>query len=405
MTHTLITFLGRTPKEAGGGYRTTCYDFGDGGDCEPLAFFGWALQRRLRPERLVILGTAGSMWDHLFEGDFDLGDTALEERDALIDKVREQEVAETDLKPLEPLLAEQLGCEVRLRLIPYCRDEIEQVELLRLLADNVASGDRVALDVTHGFRHLPMLALLSALHLQKVRGATISHIYYGALDRSRDGRTPVYELAGLLDIADWLEALSVYGRTGDYGVFDRLLGEEIGGLLRQAAFFETVNRIGQARSLLRQVIKRLEERSGDPVLALFHDELERRISWARQDNYYLRQRQLAREYLERGRYLEAILTGWEAFTTLLQRESGGKLDPDNMAHREEVRQRFEEQQRAISPRTERFRAYDSLRRLRNAVAHGSQPKGEEVQRALSSPEAMRDFLTDLFGRLLPEEAA
>jgi len=45
MPHTLITFLGRTPRGEQG-YRTTCYDFGDGGDCEPLAFFGWALQRR-----------------------------------------------------------------------------------------------------------------------------------------------------------------------------------------------------------------------------------------------------------------------------------------------------------------------------------------------------------------------
>ena len=66
MPHVLLTFLGRVSKA---GYQTTCYDFGDGRQEPPTAFFGWSLQRRLTPDRLVILGTAGSMWDHLFERD------------------------------------------------------------------------------------------------------------------------------------------------------------------------------------------------------------------------------------------------------------------------------------------------------------------------------------------------
>jgi len=41
--------------------------------------------------------------------------------------------------------------------------------------------------------------------------------------------------------------------------------------------------------------------------------------------------------------------------------------------------------------------------LRNAVAHGSQPKGEEVQRALGGPEEMRALLEALFDQLLTEE--
>ena len=62
----LLTFFGRVPN-SGRGYRATRYDFGDGLADEPVAFFGWPLQRRVRADRLVVLGTAGSMWDHLFE--------------------------------------------------------------------------------------------------------------------------------------------------------------------------------------------------------------------------------------------------------------------------------------------------------------------------------------------------
>ncbi len=397
MTHTLITFLGRSQKGTDG-YRTACYDFGEKKPCEPVAFFGWTLQRRLTPDRLVILGTAGSMWDHLTEGDLDFGANAEEERLALADRVERQQVTGEDLRPLEPLLAERLGCEVRLRLIPYCRDEAEQIGLLRILADQVEPGDTIDLDITHGFRHLPMLGLLSALHLRKVRGARIAHIWYGACDPD-SGTASVHDLSGLLRIGDWIEALSVYEHSGDYGLFGRLIGGEIGTLLTEAGFLETVNRIGQARSRLRQALKLIDEQQ-DPALILFRDELRRRIGWAEGDNYYLRQRQLACEYLHRGRYLDAILSGWEAFTTLLQREAGGNLDPDNHDHREMVRKRFDSEERNRRPRP-RWEAFDSLRRLRNAVAHGSQPKGSEVQRALGSAEAMKELLERLFAELLP----
>ncbi len=400
MTHTLLTFLGRTPK-AQEGYRTTCYDFGDGEACEPAAFFGWVLQRRLRPGRLVILGTAGSMWDHLFESDFNFAGEAEEQRLELAEAVEQQAVTQQQLDALEPLLAERLGSEVRLRLIAYSRTAEEQVTLLRVLADNVGQDDRVDLDITHGFRHLPMLALLSALHLRKVRQAGIAHIWYGSYDPD-SGQALVHDLAGLLNIADWIEALTVYGQSGDYGVFASLVGGEIGDLLAEAGFLETVNRIGQARSRLRQVLKRLDEVDNNQTLLLFRDELKRRIAWAEQDNYYLRQRKLALEYLRRDRFMDAILTGWEAFTSRLLREAPGVTDPDNHQHREQVRKTFDSEQRKKYPRPQ-WEAFDSLRRLRNAVAHGSQPKGDEVQRALGGPEKMRSLLQRLFDQLLPAE--
>jgi hypothetical protein len=63
-----------------------------------------------------------------------------------------------------------------------------------------------------------MLALLAALYLRRVRGARVGRIWYGAFDPD-SGDVPVHDLSGLLNIADWLEALAVYDRCGDYGVF------------------------------------------------------------------------------------------------------------------------------------------------------------------------------------------
>lgn len=66
MTHALITFLGRTPRDETEGYRKTTYQFPNG-TLEETAVLGWNLAERLRPDLVIILGTSGSMWDFLAE--------------------------------------------------------------------------------------------------------------------------------------------------------------------------------------------------------------------------------------------------------------------------------------------------------------------------------------------------
>jgi CRISPR-associated Csx2 family protein len=154
MTTTLFTFLGRVPTGESG-YRKTSYDFGDGSPAEPVAFFGWALQKRIGTERLVVMGTEGSMWDQIFEGDIPFGQEGEEARIHVIDAANTKTVRRPLLAPLEKPLSDRLRCDVRLVLIPYCRDEREQVDLLRIMGEHVEAHDMVHIDVSHGFRHLP----------------------------------------------------------------------------------------------------------------------------------------------------------------------------------------------------------------------------------------------------------
>jgi CRISPR-associated Csx2 family protein len=395
---TLVTFLGRSPKDESG-YRKTAYRFPDGETQEPSAFFGWPLARRLRPERLVVLGTAGSMWDHLFEADFAAGSEHEEVLIALMQAVEDRVVTPALLAPLEPLLARRLDAEVRLVLIPYAREDQEQVELLRILDAHVARGEVLDLDVTHAFRHLPMIALMGALYLGKVKGVRIRHIWYGAYDPDT-GLAPVHDLAGLIRVADWVGAFSAYDQGGDYGVFAELLPQALSGPLAEAAFLESVNRVGEAKGKAKQALAALREPSPDPAAALCYPALQERLAWAAESDFYQRQRALAWQYLAHGRLREAALHGYEAFVTGLAREQG--LARDQRDARERAARTFDEAERQYSPRRERYTAWDSLRRLRNAVAHGSPPKGGEVQAALASRQAMHELLRALFNSLLDE---
>lgn len=385
MTHTLISFLGRVPKSENG-YRPTRYSF-DGEQDEPTAYIGWSLRRRLNPDRLVILGTAGSMWDHLFEKDIALGAEAEDERLALQEATEAKTVSEVQLEALAPLLAKRLGCEVRLALIPYCRDEAEQLELLRIMASEVNPGEQVHLDVSHGFRHLPMLALLSALHLREVKNADIAGIWYGSYDPDTS-EAPVYNLAGLLRIADWLGALHTFDKDGDYGAFSNLLGPA-GTQLAKAAFFERTSNPVKAREALTTWINRDDRYpEGDPAVQLFRDQLEKRVGWFRSANRPAWEKKLAWEYLERGDYVRAAIYGLEAVISqeAIQRgQDAGDFDCRDTL-REELRNTRE--------------GFRTLGRLRNAFAHGVRPLNKDIERAISDQTDLHNTLKSLFTRLL-----
>ena len=64
MGTTLVSFLGKNTGDPKTGYRNATYRFSDGRE-STTPFFGLALAEALKPDRLVIFGTAGSMWDVL----------------------------------------------------------------------------------------------------------------------------------------------------------------------------------------------------------------------------------------------------------------------------------------------------------------------------------------------------
>lgn len=401
MTHTLISFLGRGNPDRGKRYRKATYEFGPGQQ-QTTEFFGLGLTQQVQPDRLLILGTTGSMWDVLLFS-LGLGQEYDEALLTLTESADADRTAQEQLDRLTSVVSERLGLPVILRLIPYGQDTGEQVEILQRIALDIAEGDAVTLDVTHGLRHLPMLAQMSALYLRRVKNVEVRGLYYGALDMTRDGLTPVMNLRGLLDIADWTGAVQSFDKDGDYGVFATLVRDQAPAaarLLRESAFYERTTRPGQARNKLRELAVLLDRQPLTGIGSLFAPTLRARLAWHREDRLYLRQQALARLYLEHGDFLRAALLGFEAFITRLMYQQG-MTNPDHWEQRETVKQEYEARNKAIHPRSDEYQRYCLLRDLRNHLAHGNASPQAEIQKALASPEQLRAFLDDLFERLLP----
>jgi CRISPR-associated Csx2 family protein len=384
MPTTLLTFLGRVPNN--GEYHKTAYGFPDGSQSEPVTFFGWPLQNWVKAERIVIMGTAGSMWDQLFEHNIRLEPEAEDAWMKLISAVRSGSVETELLWPLQKPLSEHLDCDARLEIIPYCRKESEQVNLLSTMARHVDNGDSVHMDITHGFRHLPMIALLSALYLKTMRQAKIEGIWYGPYDPDTKDAA-VHNLVGLLKIAGWMEALHTYDKDGDYGVFSPLLGP-VGDLLRQAAFFERTTNPVRGRSELRAWAGLADSYpSEDPAAALFRDELNRRISWHHHPDRASWEKQLAGRYLKQGDYLRAAIYGMEAVISAEIQKRHEQVDD------------YENRDIAKDELRNNREGFRTLSNLRNALTHGVRKWDQNIERAMGNEQILKNTLKSLLTQL------
>lgn len=390
---TLISFLGKSKFDPKTGYRNAQYQFQNGEPIE-VPYFGLALLRWLKPDRIVILGTSGSMWDALLDNAVPEGE-AIEIIAGLRGAIGQEEVSQDLLNSVTPMLAQGWGLEpgqAVLQLIPYARTEAEQVRILSNIAEVVGNGDTVFLDVTHGFRHLPMLVLLASLYLEIVKGAQIGGIYYGALEMtSPGGPTPVLDLSGMLRIARWLNAVTAFDHSGDYAILAGPLADS--GLepdkLRQAAFFERIQREVDAANLIKGMIPQLSELPPDSPAGLFIDSLNARLAWSREQLMYRRQATLAQSYLERRDYTRAVIFGFEAIISELTQASGG--DVGDYSARDAAKEAYEKR----FPHPDNYRNYLLLRHLRNTLAHGSRPVGKRERAALVSEQSLEQVLRSI----------
>jgi CRISPR-associated Csx2 family protein len=380
---TLISFLGKNKADTQTGYRKANYCF-EPDFSRAVSFFGLALLDYAKPDRLILAGTAGSMWDVFFEHQHTDDEATL----ALMDAVEREAVTTQMLAIHEQPLSEKLGIPVQCLLISYARDEAEQTTILSDLADHLAPGEKVILDVTHGFRHLPMLALVAARYLARVRQVQVQEVYYGALEMTDPAskQTPVLRLSAMLQMLDWIDALAVYESSGNYGIFAPLLQQDgmqpdRANLLAQAAYFERNGNPVQAKQSLSGAHNHVRDHQG-PLGQLFKTTLTEHIGWFRQGSRADWELALADRYLARQDYLRAITYLCEAYISRATERLGGNVN------------QFEDRDRAFKEADKNQDVW-LLKHLRNAMTHGVRTDNRDAKPLLQDQKALDTKLHSL----------
>lgn len=330
------------------------------------------------------------MWDVFFEEHG--GDDELVIQ--LIDDVKHNQVSEELLQKLAPKLQEKLGCQVRCIVIEYARDNVEQIALLHSIARELDENSKLSLDITHSFRHLPMLALVAARFLKRTKNVYTKHIYYGAREMMEQTNVaPVLDLNGLLSMLDWVDALSAYEQSDNYATFSPLLDNQYATLLKKAAFFENINQVHNARSPLTKFQEALQaNRIDDSFISLIQEDLNQRIQWANGSSQYIHQVSLAKRNLANGDYLQASIRAYEAWISKVL--GFNNKDQSNFAERESIRQNF-----SAHFSDSDSDLFEDLKAIRNAVAHGTVAIRPGITEILNDEEKLSKKLTKIITRI------
>jgi CRISPR-associated Csx2 family protein len=365
----LIMTLGKGRKEAGHRYQKTKYRFEDG-TVRETSFFGQALQDWFstagkRMDKVIILGTDGSSWDALLESATCCREGMDEFYVELGEAVANGRVAVDLLESLGPVVSEILNAETVCRLIPDASTAAGQFDILSIIAGEIPEQAHLWMDLTHGFRHLPLLELFSALNLEETKGVCIEGLYYGMFEKSVKDSTPVVELSFARELNRWTRALYALER----GQLSALIGlpgmESLTDHLERLVLYEQLNRTDKARSAAQQLLhilraKPLSSRAGE----LCRSRLVEHFQWSEERTYCHRQFRSAEKAIWQRDYVHSIILLNE---TLITHALPNNADPLN----------YEERKIAIETYCTTDDHY-RLRDLRNMLAHGTRPSGRNT---------------------------
>ena len=112
-------------------------------------------------------------------------------------------------------------------------DRASSEETFKEIVKHIQKGDELYIDITHGFRSMPMLMIVLANFLRVTQNVIVKAIYYGAFEDAKQhgGRAPIYDLSYLVELQDWTTAANTYIKYGYIKPLSELSNTITSGLL------------------------------------------------------------------------------------------------------------------------------------------------------------------------------
>ena len=110
--------------------------------------------------------------------------------------------------------------------IPETATEEDLWTIFQTIGDCVSAGDEVVLDITNGFRSIPLVAMLAVTYIRVVKRARLMGLGYGAFEaKDAAGVSPYQDLTAMARLLDWTSAVEAFETHGD--------GKALGALIRE----------------------------------------------------------------------------------------------------------------------------------------------------------------------------
>jgi hypothetical protein len=110
---------------------------------------------------------------------------------------------------------QKLGVRLRTVAIPDGISEAELWQLFERCEEGIERDATVVVDVTYGFRHLPIVLMACAAFLSSAKDVSIHGAYYAVLEAKDGDRVPVLEVTPFFSLAEGAFAVRQFRRFGD----------------------------------------------------------------------------------------------------------------------------------------------------------------------------------------------
>lgn len=197
----------------------------------------------------------------------------------------------------EPIIQEGLDSRLKRKSYPFQiktvehlpdgKDEGELFEIFKRVYDVLEQEDHLYFDITHGFRSLPMLALVLGNYAKFLKNIVVKSITYGNYEvrkeiQEEDGmmnfKAPILDLLPLSGIQDWTFAAADYLRNGNAKQIKSLITDHKSAICRglKNGDKEDAKKLNDIANSLERFVNDFQTCRGKNILMADHLDLLRK---------------------------------------------------------------------------------------------------------------------------------
>ncbi|GAB6078196.1 TIGR02221 family CRISPR-associated protein [Hydrogenobaculum acidophilum] len=318
----------------GGKYQITRYSF-EGQEFETNYVID-ALKEVIKPDRIFIIGTESSNW-------------------GLVDE---------KLSSYEKLI------------VPLGANEQDFWEMFRIITSiDVKEEDELYVDITHGFRSIPLFINTALSFLSKIKSVKIKAIYYGAYE-VKDDIKPIIDIYPIIELNDWIEAFSVYKEYKDASKFSGLLEKKSKDASKYQKMLQTYSAlfgftaINQYIEYSKNISEEFEKMSLEPSLKAIEflkEDLKRISNMFSHEKPYENYLELAELYYKSNRFHQSLVVLTQTIVECALNKLGIVLEDSNRINLESLIVKHLQNQSIVTK--DMADLMNQISTLRNSVSH------------------------------------
>lgn len=376
---TLISLIGKgKTDEETKGYIRTKYYYDETKDTIYTSFFGSALYKILKKQghdidTWLIFGTNRSTWSELlYVVDEKHHDDMIELYDTVYDEKNEG-ISQSLLSQWERALQEYVP---GLSLILV--DPLDyQIYIDHMIHEIPDTERKVVLDITHAFRHMPVIIAFSLMALKHIKNISDIMVYYGAfeLKTSRTNQnepTPILKIDFINNLVSYAENIAVFNYSG---YFPNILEDLNISKTDETYFWLEMNR--QPRTDLETINMNLKEKSkGNNHKGKIAEYINKEIEPLIGASLHKRMVERSKFFFHRKQYLKSLILLYEGLIIAIGKKYGFESGQDYDKH-EEIRKFLKGNKNTVFKDKDQIKTYFDIEYTRNAAVHGSRSRGTQ----------------------------